>query len=317
MKKEVGKETGTPAGKEERAPVFQIVHGSFVDGWGTRTTVFLKGCPLRCAWCCNPEGQNVCLELKYTREDCIGCGMCEGVCQKGAVERVPGEIPVKIDRGLCNNCLECTKVCPTNALGVFGEDQTLDEVFRQVERDQLYFGSQGGVTIGGGEATVFPDFTLGLIRRCKAHYIHTALDTCGYIEAPKGIEALAEADLVLFDLKGMDSEKHRKNTGVSNRLIHENLRFRDSLNKDLIIRIPVIPGYTDGKEELEAEAEFLAGLKSVRRVDILPVHKYGELKYRQLGIPYAIREVRNYTREEEQMFCEIFAQKGLHVQIGG
>ncbi len=301
--------------KSVKAPIFNIVHGSFVDGWGTRTTVFLKGCPLRCVWCCNPEGQKTTPELKFTQEDCTGCGKCVSACPRGAISW-DGKL-AQVDRTRCNDCLACLDCCPTNALDVFGKYYTVDALFRLVERDQLYFGDSGGVTIGGGEATFFPEFTLAFIRRCQQAYIHTALDTCGYITTPTGLEALAQADLVLYDLKGMDSAAHRRYTGVPNELIHKNLLYRDSLHKDIIIRLPIIPGYTDSESNLQETAEFLAGLKSVRRVDVLPVHKYGALKYKQLGKPYVIGGVRLYTPEEEQRLKAIFESKGLNTQIGG
>lgn len=301
----------------QKVPVFNIVHGSFVDGWGTRTTVFLKGCPLKCAWCCNPEGQKVYPELKYTSDDCILCGKCLDVCPKRAIMFDEQTNIVEIDRSNCDDCLKCLDVCPTNALGKFGEYYSVDELFHIVERDQMYFNNGGGVTIGGGEATFFPDFTLEFIRKCKRNYIHTALDTCGYITGEKGIQALEEADLVLFDIKGMDDSEHIKNTGVSNKIIHENLLYRDSLRKEIIVRIPVIPGYTDSSDNLNRTADFLAELKSVKRVDVLPVHKYGALKYEQLGIPYAIKDAKTYTEEEEGWLKEIFEKRGLRTQIGG
>lgn len=299
------------------APVFNIVHGSMVDGWGVRTTVFLKGCPLSCLWCCNPEGQKTYYELKYTKEDCNGCGHCLGVCPQAAIKTdgVSG-IPV-IDRNLCNNCMRCTEECPTGALDIFGKPYTVEELYREVIKDENYFGEDGGVTIGGGEATVYGDFTLELIKRLQKAYVHTALDTCGYIMTDAGLEALERADLVLYDIKGMNDPLHLEATGVSNKIIHQNLIRRNETGKDIIVRLPIIPGYTDSKENLLATAEFLAPMTSVKRVDVLLMHKYSELKYRQLGwqIPEVFgRSLPEHTGEE---ILRVLKQYGLNAQLGG
>mgnify|MGYP000872757955 FL=1 len=202
-------------------------------------------------------------------------------------------------------------------MDVFGKYYSVKEIFDCIARDERYFGSDGGLTIGGGEATYFPDFTLELIRMCHDNYIHVALDTCGFIETENGRKCLEEADLVLFDLKGMDDAQHRINTGVSNQLIHKNLRYRDSLGKDIIVRVPIIPGYNASEENLNQTADFLKTLRSIRRVDLLPVHKYGMIKYEQLGKDYAIADVTAYSKEEEAHFVELFRKRGLNVQIGG
>ena len=300
------------------APIFNIVHGSSVDGWGVRTTIFLKGCPLRCNWCCNPEGQRKNIELKYTSDDCNGCGNCTPACPKGAIS-MAGENKniVEIDRTLCDDCLLCVDSCYVNALSSFGKMYTVDEIFKEIERDQSYYGAEGGLTIGGGEATIYPEFTLELIKKCQASYIHNALDTCGYIKSEIGMKCLEEADLVLFDIKGLDCATHLDGTGVENELILDNLRFRNSLGKEIIIRIPLIPGYTDGKENLEKTAELLAGLNSVKRVDLIPFHKYSEIKYRQLGwsLPDVFKE--NFPLEREIPVRDLFLAYGLNAQIGG
>ena len=301
------------------APVFNIVHGSMVDGWGLRTTVFLKGCPLQCLWCCNPEGQKKILELKYSVEDCNGCGNCVGVCPRGAIEIAEGSgrSVARINRTSCYDCLLCKEVCYTGALTVFGKEYTVEELFRAVAKDQSYFGIDGGVTIGGGEATVHAEFTLAFIRKCKENYIHTALDTCGYITTEEGLKALEEADLVLYDIKGMDEKTHIEATGVSNRIIHENLLHRDSIGKEIIIRLPIIPGYTDTEENLRATAEYLKPMEAIKRIDILPLHKYSEVKYRNLGrsIPDVFSNEIPVERENE--LIEFFRGYGFNAQIDG
>ncbi|MCL2493520.1 MAG: glycyl-radical enzyme activating protein [Clostridiales bacterium] len=303
---------------ELTAPIFNIVHGSTVDGWGVRTTVFLKGCPLRCLWCCNPEGQILDNELKYTAEDCNGCGNCVPVCPKNAITMKADPVSrAVIDRGLCDNCMICVDSCYVGALAPFAKIYTVDELFKEIERDQAYFGADGGVTIGGGEATLRPEFTLEFIRKCKKAYIHTALDTCGFINTETGMKCLEEADLALYDIKGLNADTHKRGTGVDNGLILKNLEYRDSLGKEIIIRLPLIPEYTDSPENLKREAELISTLKSVTRVDIIPFHKYAEIKYNQLGwpLPYIFGE--NFPEEREQEVLDLFLNAGLPAQIGG
>ena len=302
---------------ELKAPVFNIVHGSSVDGWGVRTTVFLKGCPLRCLWCCNPEGQKKEIELKYIAEDCNGCGECIASCPRGAIAAGASGAAVGIDRTLCDNCLLCVEACYMGALSPFAKLYTVDELFREVEKDQGYFGADGGITIGGGEATLYPEFTLELLEKCRRAYIHTALDTCGFITTETGVKCLETADLALFDIKGLDKETHERGTGADNELILKNLRYRDGLGKDIIIRLPLIPGFTDSRENLLSEIELLLSLKSVKRIDLIPFHRYAETKYKQLGWPLPFVFGEEFPNEREQETLELFLKAGLPAQIGG
>ncbi len=299
--------------------VFNIVHGSFVDGFGIRTTVFLKGCPLRCKWCCNPEGQKYEPELKYTASHCNGCMECAGVCPTGAIRRIETEDgpKIEIDRSKCTNCMKCTEVCYMDALDRFGKVYTVNELFDVVRKDMSYYKSSGGgVTVGGGEATVQADFALAFVRKCKENFIHVAVDTCGYTVSEKAFQVLAEADLLLYDIKGMDAAVHLQNTGVSNALILENLRKLDALGVPSIIRLPLIPGYNDGDESIRATAQFLSELKNVVRVDLMNYHEYGRVKYEQLGIPYIV-EAKPLPAERLAEIEAIFNAKGIKSQIGG
>jgi glycyl-radical enzyme activating protein len=299
--------------------IFNIVHGSFVDGYGIRTTIFLKGCPLKCIWCCNPEGQAFNSELRVVSADCNGCGNCVSVCQEKAINinKNVDKITVNIDRNLCNNCGKCIDVCYTGALSVYGQYFTVDEMFNIIKKDeQFYRSSGGGVTIGGGEATSQPDFTLNLIRKCKENYINTAVDTCGYVTSEKGLKALEEADLLLFDFKIFDEEEHLKYTGVSNKIIKENLKKLDAMGKSIIIRVPVIPGCSDSDENLNSIAEFLSKLKSIERVDILPVHEYGKAKYPEIGMKYKLN-VNPIPVKKQKEIVDLFTGYGLNAQIGG
>ena len=305
--------------QKEQGVIFNITHGSFVDGYGIRTTVFLKGCPLRCIWCCNPEGQNYEPELKVTSHACNGCRNCLEVCSEGAIEidsKEDGHL-VTVNRKLCTNCGKCVDVCFTGALDYFGRIITVDELFDIVYRDvQYYRSSGGGVTIGGGEPTFQPDFTYSLLQKCKENYLHIAMDTCGYTLTEKGLRILKEADLLLFDLKGLDDRLHRNNTGVSNKPILQNLKTLDSLGKAIIIRIPVIPGHTDSADNIQATAEFLSKRSSIERVDLIGYHEYGKVKYQQLGKECKLN-AQPLTEKQLEDIKNIFERYGLKTQLGG
>ncbi|MGN1002962.1 MAG: glycyl-radical enzyme activating protein [Oscillospiraceae bacterium] len=305
--------------EENKVLIFNILRGSLVDGHGIRTTVFLKGCPLRCLWCCNVEGQQTKNELKVTAELCNGCGDCVDICPNKAITVNPeagGEI-LRIDREKCTGCGTCAAVCYREALQSFGRYYTVDEIFDIVRKDErAYRLSGGGVTIAGGEATMFPRFTLALIEKCKEEYIHTAIDTCGYTVSDESFECLRQADLLLYDLKHMDSAVHKKLTGVPNERILENLIKLNDMRKDIIIRIPVIPGFNDSEENLRASAKFISELKSVERVDLIGYHNYSKKKYVQLGKEYPLTMPAaddEYMKKVKGLFDEY----GLNVQLGG
>lgn len=305
---------------EPTAQIFNIVHGSFVDGYGIRTTVFLKGCPLRCLWCCNPEGQQCYAELKYVEEDCNGCGKCVAECPERAIvmgKNTQGESKAVIDRSKCTNCMKCIDYCCTNALDCFGKAYSVSELFDMVKNDVPFYRSMGGgVTIGGGEPTLMPEFTLAFIRKCHDNFISVAVDTCGYTTTTLGQKVLEEADLLLFDLKGMDDIQHVKDTGVSNEIILKNMRSLGSIGKPMIVRVPLIPGHNDSNEQIEALGQFLASINSVERVDIMNYHEYGISKYGQLGMKYLLTCEKHSTERVEEM--KVILKKYVNnVQIGG
>ncbi len=302
--------------------IFNVVHGSFVDGYGVRTTIFLKGCPLSCLWCCNPEGQKPDPQVKFIASLCNGCGKCIDICPDGvfSISHIESECRLLINRDLCTLCGKCVDTCYRGALEIIGKYMTVTEVMEIIKKDELFYRQfEGGVTIGGGEPTFQPEFTLALIRECKKNYIHTAVDTCGYTFSDEGFAVLKEADLLLFDVKCIDRKTHIENTGLSNEIILNNLIKLDKLRKPIIIRIPLIPNHNDSKNNLESTAAFLSNLTSIERVDIIPFHEYGKIKFSELGMTYHLNNIsRNMlTQEDLNSAKQIFIDHGLNVQFGG
>lgn len=275
--------------KETTGVIFNIQRFSIHDGPGIRDLVFLKGCPLRCAWCSNPESQHFCQELSYRRSKCVGCHACVPACPQGAI-RAGEDGGIEIDRGLCRRCFTCARVCCSRALSAIGEEISARELVRRVMGQHLSWRAQSGVTLSGGEPLCQPEFTAEVFRLLHEEGTTTALETCGC--APfEAIEQVApHCDLIHFDLKLMDTELHRRYTGADNQGILDNLYrlSRRFPHIPLIVRTPLIPGVNDSGENLSATAEFLRGLPSLRDYELLPYHDFGEGKYRQLGRAYSL-----------------------------
>jgi len=265
--------------------IFNIQRFSIHDGPGIRTTVFMKGCPLRCLWCSNPESQDPFPNLMVRDLQCTGCGACVKVCPRGAVS-ISEESGRRIDWSRCNHCLACVEACIYGSLNICGRQMTVGEVMKEVLADaDFYRNSGGGVTVSGGEALLQADFVAALLRACREQGIHTALDTTGFAPREKAEEVIACTDLVLFDIKHLDPLKHREATGVGNHRILNNL-FTLAKGKRLWLRMPVIPGYNDTDENIRAVADLA---KSVRaeRLSLLPYHEGGKSKSAQIGKTYA------------------------------
>jgi pyruvate formate lyase activating enzyme len=293
--------------------IFSIQRYSTEDGPGIRTTVFLKGCPLRCLWCHNPEGQEFFPQIAFNDSRCIGCKSCVTVCPQGAITFTTDR--PRTDREKCQSCGKCAEVCPTGARELIGKYMTAEEVFAEVERDTLFYRSSGGgVTVGGGEPTMQPGFLVEFLGKCHEQGIHTALDTSGYAEWKEMEEILKHVDLVLYDIKQIDPAKHAEYTGVSNELILENARRISSKRIPMIIRVPVIPGYMDGEDSIRRIMEFACILKSVARIDLLPFHRLGEPKYLKLGRNYAFEGTQPPTYEHMQKLKRLVASFGLQAK---
>ncbi|MBU0704078.1 MAG: glycyl-radical enzyme activating protein, partial [Chloroflexi bacterium] len=248
---------------------FNIQRFSTEDGPGIRTTLFFKGCPLRCAWCHNPEGLSPQPELMWYDVRCIGARDCLQACPERALELTPDGM--HIDRAECTTCGDCAKACPAGALEVIGREWTPEELFAEVEKDTVFYEtSGGGVTLSGGEPMAQADFVLALARLCHEAGIHVALDTCGVVLWERYERVLPLVDLVLYDLKIFDAERHRAGTGVDNGPILENARRIAAAGKPMWIRTPVIPGYTASADNVAALGDFIAAeLPTVERWELL------------------------------------------------
>jgi pyruvate formate lyase activating enzyme len=294
--------------------VFNIMRFSLHDGPGIRTTVFLKGCPLRCVWCHNPESQSRRPEVIYFEERCIHCGDCVGACPHGALHLDQLPIP---DPDLCQRCGECANACSAGARQLPGRSMTVAEVVTEILKDQVFFdGSGGGVTVSGGEPLMQGAFVEALLAVCRTRRIRTALDTCGYADSNLIRRVSENVDLFLYDLKLMDCEKHRHFTGVKNDLILRNLKMLAEHGSAVIVRVPIIPGVNDDIGNIDALSEFLAPL-SLRRIDLLPYHRIGSGKYNRLHLPNEMEGVNPPTTEQMESIAARLRRDGFNVRIGG
>lgn len=275
------------ADSKQTGTVFNIQKYSVHDGPGIRTVVFLKGCPLHCRWCSNPESQHLQPELAYNREKCLtldACVRCVEVCTTGAIKR-DDDNRVRIDRHLCDQCLACAGVCPSSALIVYGRTMSVSDVIATVEEDGAFYSrSGGGMTLSGGEPMQQPDFSIAILQEARRRRINTAMETCGYCN-PEVLEtACRSLNTLLYDIKVMDPEKHRQCTGVTNERILENFKMVRRVFPDLPIRVrtPIIPGVNDSEDEIRKIMAFISEFSNVE-YEMLPYHRLGKPKYEYLG----------------------------------
>lgn len=297
--------------------IFNIQPYSIHDGPGIRTTVFMKGCPLHCLWCQNPESQKTENQLLVSRERCVGCGQCVHVCEKDAVHIVFGKAVT--DRKRCNVCGKCVDVCPEGIREVCGEEISVSKLIEKVLADRIFMeNSGGGVTVSGGEALVQADFVAEFFKELKMLGIHTALDTSGFASWEQLEKVVRYTDLVLYDIKHMDSLEHCRLTGVPNEKILENLKKLSKENVDIYIRIPVIPGMNDSDKNICAVADFVHDeLGGKYETFLLPYHRMGEAKLENLEEKDGFLHLEPPSSEHMEHLKHFFDKRDLPVRIGG
>lgn len=307
---------------KDTAIVSSIQRYCLDDGPGVRTTVFLKGCPLRCLWCHNPETHRIEPELMQRDHKCTACGRCVVVCPRSARSLfLDGERPyVTVDRSLCSTCGKCVEVCPVQACEICGDEMTVDEVMATVVRDRIFYKSSGGgMTVSGGECAAQPDFTLALLRQAADKGIDRAIETCGQGKAEFFREAAELGTLFLYDLKEMDPERHRELTGVSNERIIENLLMLMDMGARIHVRMPLVPGVNDSDEELAALADFLKENEGRYELcQIMPYHSMGNSKAAALGREKFLVDpelTKNECAPCRDRWIAAFNSRGIDVQI--
>ena len=279
--------------------IFQLQRLSVNYGEGIRTTVFFKGCALRCQWCANPESWAFDAQLMFFPHKCTGCGNCVTVCKQEANVR-NNDGAINFISSNCINCGECLACCPADARQVMGEELTIDAVMTQLKKDYIfYLESGGGVTFSGGEPFLHPEYLRLLNARCHQLGINTAVESCAYFDFAACQDIIANIDQLFFDLKIMDSARHKQYTGVTNERILANIEAASKINDNIFVRVPVITGVNDSDENMSALAKFLLAKTSITRVELLPYHKLGLEKMTALGMPAVVFETPSEAKMEE------------------
>jgi len=292
-----------------KALIFNVQKFSLNDGPGIRTVIFFKGCPLSCRWCSNPESLSKKVQIMWNKEKCLGCGTCVRSCPQKAILQLSDEISIQDDK--CDGCGICIKNCPGHALTSEGEWKTVDDLMSVCLQDRIFYEeSSGGITLSGGEPLMYPDFVIALLEALKIEGIHTAMETTGFASPEIFNRIIPHVNLLLFDIKHWDEEKHIEGTGVSNQLILKNMKYAVALGKEILPRIPVVPGFNDQLIDAEGFCRLLNEV-NLTRVQLLPFHQFGENKYTQLGRDYFYKNASALHEEDLADYRRVFLQKNI------
>ncbi len=300
----------------DKGLVSNIQHFSVHDGPGIRTIVFLKGCNMKCLWCSNPEMIGKKPELMYTENVCLGCGFCIKACSNKVISKGKND-KINIDKLLCIGCALCAEACPSHALSINGVLMTVDEVLDELKKDEVFYeSSSGGITVSGGEPFLQTVFLHKLLKACKDNDMHTAVETAGNYNMKDVDDILKYVDLFLYDIKIYDNDMHKVATGVSNNIIIENIKYLRENNKEVIIRVPLIPNYSATEDNIR-QIGLLAKTLNIGKVHLLPYHEYGKEKYNKIHQVYKLMDVKILDNIQIDKFRSILQDKGLVVVIAG
>jgi pyruvate formate lyase activating enzyme len=288
---------------------------SIHDGPGIRTVVFFKGCDLACQWCANPEGIHPKPEVGFIEKLCQQCGKCKDACPNGAIQFGEGLHRINYER--CVGCGRCTEVCFYNALVFYGKPMSVDEVFDAVKRDKMFYeASGGGVTVSGGEPLLHAPFIKELFEKCRQNGIDTCIETSGFVNTEGLLSVLPLTDHLLFDLKLMNSQRHKEYTGQKNELILKNAKLAAESGVNLLLRLPLIPGINDTEENIAETSTFVKGLMGdSARIELMPYHRLGQSKYSALNLPYTLPDIKVMETDQVDAIKNAFAATGVTCSI--
>ena len=295
---------------EQEGMIFDIKHYAIHDGPGIRTTVFLKGCPLSCQWCANPESQKLSPEVMFDESLCVQCGACVNICPHNAIEFSGNQR--LYHRSICTGCGKCARACVFDAVELCGYPISVRTLWDRIKDDRAFWDqSNGGVTLSGGEPLLQSGFAGEFLRWCQDHKVHTAIETCGQVSEDAFSRILSLVDFVIFDYKLANSAKHKKYVGKSNEMITKNLLTLLKSSKEILIRMPLVPGINDAPEDLRKIGDLLSRAKPGVKLELLSYHQLGQGKYRKLGMDYLMKNVTSPTSDQVQVALGVLAQYNL------